>query len=309
MITEKYNIKEILKFLFKERKSFLLIVLLLLSLLVVSIFFYNDLIVSERVFFENRIIENFNSKIDSTVSFIVNSIKNLNQQLNTSLFSFYSDLLEKVDSNSYINFAIIYPDFKNFIKLSEYEISEEKKEEAYLAYVSALQAYQNKQFQLAESYLLENIQTKSSFIYTSLISFDLLFDIYKELKNLPQLEMYSNKALYHILLHKINTPLIYKLMQNLYIYNNSKKTRDSIIFQKRIFDLFKLDNPENILSTAYALPFSKNIMDYLTSSSFEKEFYSFLNSVDNQEIYFFNLLDDNNAIFISFVNLNSKNFP
>jgi signal transduction histidine kinase len=309
MITEKYNIKEILKFLFKERKSFLLIVFLLLFLLVVSIFFYNDLIVSERVFFENRIIENFNSKIDSTVSFIVNSIQNLNQQSNTSLFSFYSDLLGKVDSNSYINFAIIYPDFKNFVKLSEYEINEEKKEEAYLAYVSALQAYQNKQFQLAESYLLENIQTKSSFIYTSLLSFDLLFDIYKELGNLPQLEIYSNKALYHILLHKINTPLIYKLMQNFYIYNNSKKTRDTIIFQKRIFDLFKLDNPENILSTAYALPFSKNVVDYLSSPSFEKEFYNFLHSIDKQKIYFFNLLDDKDAIFIGFVNLNSKNFP
>ncbi len=308
MINEKKNINEIIRFIIKERKSFLIIAILIVTFLVISIFFYNDLIKEERLFFQNRIIANFNTKLDSTISFIIKSILSLKMDFQSN-FNFYTSLLNQVEQNSFINFAIIYPKKMTPYEISQNEIDKEVKQDAYLGYLSALQAYENAKYPLAESYLLENIQTQGNFIYTTIESYKLLLKIYQKTENLSQLLIYSNKALSYIIFNNIKTDFLIDILEILYNNNqniNIKKSLQiqAIVFSK-IYNLtiptsYKINNGNDIKS--------KFILDYLTSQSFQKEYSTLKSTVNNTGIHFFSLLDQDNSIFINFIPIDTQVF-
>jgi len=306
MINEKNNINEIFKFIITERKSFLIIAIVIISFLLISIFFYNDLIKEERTFFQNRIIANFNTKLDSTLSFISKSILSLNLDTQSNL-NFYSSILNQIEQNYFINFAIIFPRLSNLIEISQKEIEEETKQDAYLGYLSALSAYENKKYPLAESYLLENIQTQGNFLYTTIESYRLLIQIYQETNNLSQLSIYCNKALSYILFNNIKTPFLIEILEILYNINQNINIKRSIIIQSYLFSkIYSLNIPENYNISKKTEIKSKYILDYITSQSFQKEYLTLKSTVNNSGIHFFSLLDQNNAIFISFFPMNSQ---
>lgn len=310
MINEKKNINELIKFIIVERKQFFIIAIIIVFFLLIAIFFYNDLIKEERSFFQNRIIANFNTKIDSTSSFITKSILSLNLDLQ-SIYTFYSSILNQVEQNKYINFAIIFPSSNQieFTEISEKEIEIEKKEDAYLGYISALQAFQNKQYALAESYLLEIIQTKGNFIYTTLESFKLLLQIYKETENYSFLSIYANRSLSYILFNNIRTSLIIDLIELLYNLNENQNVRNSLLLQAVLFSkIYAIKIPENYNINRKIDIIPRYILDYITSQSFLKEYFTLKSTVNNTGIHFFSLLDQDNSLFISFLPLNKQNF-
>jgi len=306
MINEKKSLDEIIKFIIKERKSFLIIATILIFFLVLSIFFYNDLIKEERTFFQNRIIANFNTKIESTVSFITKTILSLKMD-NQSSATFYSSILSQIEQNYFINFALIFPNQSSILEISSKEIDAELREDAYLGYLSALQAYENNKFALAESYLLENIQTKGNFIYTTIESYKLLLKIYVETSNFSQLSIYSNRALSYILFNNIRMPFIFEILEIIYNLNQNKNIQKSILIQAIIFSKsFNLKIPETFNLNKNIENLQKYIVDYISSQSFLKEFLTLKSTVNNSGIHFFSLLDEDNSIFISFLPINPK---
>lgn len=308
MINEKKNINEIIRFIIKERKSFLIIAILIVTFLVISIFFYNDLIKEERLFFQNRIIANFNTKLDSTISFIIKSILSLKMDFQSN-FNFYTSLLNQVEQNSFINFAIIYPKKLTPYEISQNEIDKEIKQDAYLGYLSALQAYENAKFPLAESYLLENIQTQGNFIYTTIESYKLLLKIYQKTENLSQLLIYSNKALSFIIFNNIKTDFLIDILEILYNSNQNINIKKSLQIQAIVFSkIYNLTIPANYNINNGSDIKSKFILDYLTSQSFQKEYSTLKSTVNNTGIHFFSLLDQDNSIFINFIPIDTQVF-
>ncbi len=306
MINEKKSYNEIIRFIIKERKSFLIIAFILISFLLLTIFFYNDLIKEERKFFQNRIIANFNTKIDSTVSFIFKSISILKMDYQPGT-TFYSSILDQVEQNSFINFAIILPSQSLILDISEDEIEEEKKQEAYLGYLSAYQAYKNNKFALAESYLLENIQTKGNYIYTAIESFKLLLKIYLETENFSQLSLYSNRALSYILFNNIRTQFVFEVLEILYNLNQNLNIKKGILIQAILLSkTFNLPIPKTYNLTKRIEIFPKYILDYISSQSFYKEYLTLKSTVNNTGIHFFSLLDQDNSIFINFLPTTNK---
>lgn len=306
MINEKNNINEIFHFILNERKSFFIFAVIIIIVLLISIFFYNSLIKEERIFFQNRIIANFNTKVDSTASFISKSILSLKLDIQSNQ-PFYSLILNQIEQNYFINFAIVIPRQNDFIEITQKEIDEEITQDAYLGYLSALQAYENKKYALAESYLLENIQTQGNFIYTTLESYKLLLNIYQETDNQSQLSIYANKALSYLLINNIKTSFIIDIIEVLYNINQNVNMRKSLIIQANLFSkILNLEIPENYNINNKNEIKSKFILDYITSQSFLKEYLTLKSTVNNTGIHFFSLLDQNNSIYISFVNINSK---
>ncbi len=309
MINEKKSIDEIIKFIVNERKPFIIIAIILIIILILSIFYYYQLIKAERSFFQNRIIANYNAKIESSASFITKSILGLKIEHISNINFFYS-MLNQLEQNSFINFSIIFPIHIPIQEITEKEIEIEKNEDVYLGYITALQAFENNKLALAESYLLENIQTKSNFIYITLESYKLLIQIYLKTKDISQLYTYSIRALSYIIFNNIKTPYIFDLLDNLYKLSDNENVKKSIIIQAIIFSkLYSLRLPDYFNLNEKINLVQKFIVDYLTSQSFLKEYLVLKSTVNNFGIHFFSLLDQKNSIFIYFLPIGSKLYP
>ncbi|MFN3412264.1 MAG: sensor histidine kinase, partial [Exilispira sp.] len=107
--------------------------------------------------------------------------------------------------------------------------------------------------------------------------------------------------------NNIKTPLIIDIVEILYNINQNQNIKKSLMIQGIIFSkIYNLIIPENYNINPKKEIYQKYIIDYLTSQSFQKEFSTFKNTVNNTGIHFFSLLDQNNSIFISFIASNSQ---
>lgn len=310
MISENKSLKEIVKYLFKEKKF--LIVLLVFSIFSLAFITYEFVVIfnKQRDFIENKLVEDYQNILNTNYSEMVKKLNTFEKSIPKNFFNIliYENLSSHLKNYPFVNYLIILPDLKQFQFMSRDDINIEKNMKEYDIYEFALKAFENGKFDLSISYLLLLLNNKDKYPFITLKSYLLLIMDYYSSGKLETAKYYTKEAIFYIYNKKVISHDFLHLLEWLFNLELSPSVKKMIALQ--LLTVKYLYFPDYQFSTS--INFYINLYFYkekrfLASKDFPSKLLSYVDYKTSNMI-FIDWLDKKNFLFEKKIEFYSTNF-
>lgn len=311
MISENKSIKEIIKFLFKEKKF--LIILLIFSIMSLSFITYEFVVIfnKQKDFVENKLIEDYQNILNTNFDEIVKKLNHFEKSIPKNFFNIliYENLSSHLKNFPFANYLIILPDLNQFEFLNKEDIKLEKNLREYKIYEFAIKAFENGKFDLSISYLLPLLNnSKDKYPFITLKSYLLLIRDYYSKGKLETAKYYTQEAIFYVYNKKVISYDFLHLLEWLFNLELSPSVKKMIALQlltvKYIyFPDYKFSTGLNFYINLYFFKEKK----FLASKYFPSKLLSYMN-FKSSNLIFIDWLNKNNFLFEKKIEFYSTNF-
>jgi len=308
MISENKSLKEIIKYLIKEKKF--LVVLLIFSILSLAFITFEFVVIfnKQKDFIENKLVEDYKNILESNYNNLVKKLDLFEKSIPKNFFNIliYENLSSHLKNYPFINYLIILPDFSQFKFISKEDIKIEENTKEYEIYKFALKAFLNEKYDLSISYLLLLLKQKDLYPYISIKSYILLINNYYSSGKLETAKYYTKEAIFYIYNRKVITKDFLYLLEILFKLDQTPMVKRMIALQLlTIKYLYFTDYKSSTLINFYINLYFYKEKKYLSSTYFSSKLMSFIN-YRNQNFTFIDWLDKHNFLFEKKIEFYSK---